>query len=73
MVGEQPYKSRDMVGSDSGLGRLLVTVNIFSENKTLRLHDYAATLLRSNLTKFNLQPRGHAAMRLHGHDVKTLK
>ena len=24
MVGEQPYKSRDMVGSDSGLGHLLV-------------------------------------------------
>ena len=26
VVGEQPYKSIDMVGSDSGLGRLLVTV-----------------------------------------------
>ena len=25
VVGEQPYKSRDMVGSDSGLGHLLVT------------------------------------------------
>ena len=24
VVGEQPYKIRDMVGSDSGLGRLLV-------------------------------------------------
>ena len=24
MVGEQPYKSRDMVGSDSGLGDLLI-------------------------------------------------
>ena len=26
VVGEQPYKSRDMVGSDSGLGHLLVSV-----------------------------------------------
>ena len=26
MVGEQPYKNRDMVGSDSGLGGLLVIV-----------------------------------------------
>ena len=26
MVGEQPYNSRDMVGSDSGLGRLLVSL-----------------------------------------------
>ena len=26
MVGEQPYKSRDRVGSDSGLGHLLVSV-----------------------------------------------
>ena len=24
--GEQPYKSRDMLGSDSGLGRLLINV-----------------------------------------------
>ena len=24
MVGEQPYKNRDMAGSDSGLGHLLV-------------------------------------------------
>ena len=27
VVGEQPYKSRDMVGSDSGLGRLLIKLN----------------------------------------------
>ena len=27
MVGEQPYKSRDMVGSDSGLGHLLVSID----------------------------------------------
>ena len=27
MVGEQQYKNRDMVGSDSGLGRLLISVN----------------------------------------------
>ena len=26
VVGEQPYKSKDMVGSDSGLGRLLVSI-----------------------------------------------
>ena len=27
MVGEQPYKNRDMVGSDPGLGHLLVSSN----------------------------------------------
>ena len=26
VVGEQPYKNRDMLGSDSGLGHLLVTL-----------------------------------------------
>ena len=26
VVGEQPYKNRDMVGSDSGLGHLLVSL-----------------------------------------------
>ena len=31
MVGEQPFKRRDMVGSDSGLGHLLVnTTNYYS-------------------------------------------
>ena len=28
VVGEQPYKNRDMVGSDSGLGHLLVSIQI---------------------------------------------
>ena len=39
MVGEQPYKSRDMVGSDSGLGGLLVNVkahNIEMRRKRVR-------------------------------------
>ena len=27
VVGEQPYKNRDMVGSDSGLGHLLVIIS----------------------------------------------
>ena len=26
VVGEQPYKNRDMVGSDSGLGHLLINI-----------------------------------------------
>ena len=37
VVGEQPYKSRDMVGSDSGLGRLLVNINIPWRNTAKQL------------------------------------
>ena len=31
MVGEQPYKNRDMAGSDSGLGHLLVNVTLLAK------------------------------------------
>ena len=32
VVGEQPYKSRDLVGSDSGLGHLHVNLIGVEEN-----------------------------------------
>ena len=46
MVGEQPYKSRDMGGSDSGLGHLLINNKLKKTNQTTLLFLYESERLR---------------------------
>ena len=57
MVGEQPYKSRDMVVSDSGLGRLLVSTKhcIFKFVTTNIFNCYGAIAFIDFLQKCQLK------------------